>query len=81
MAHYCKYESLSLEKISQINQTNLGSFHFMLQILHHHSKADIVPEPFFINISSIASKCPSPYSSVYGATKAYLSNAMAALCQ
>ena len=81
MAHFCPYFDLSLEKVDQIHRTNIDSLHLMLQILLLQAKLDRTPNPFFVNISSVASQYPSPRSSVYGATKAYLSNMIAAVSQ
>ena len=80
MAHFCTYHKLPLSKIQHIHKTNIDSLHFMLQFLGRANSL-LSSQPFFLNISSIAALYPSPYSSVYGATKAYLSNALIAISQ
>ena len=81
-AHFSSYESLSLSKINQINNINVNSLHYLLKLQKNLQKNKFMKdETFFVNISSITARHPHSYSTVYAATKAYISNLIEGVSQ
>jgi short-subunit dehydrogenase len=75
MAHFSPLSSLPPPEITALLNTNLSSLHLLLQLqLDLQSKNLLGDSPFFINVSSAVATKPNPYSAVYSACKAYLSN-------
>ena len=82
MAHFSPYNKLTFSEISRINNTNINSLHFMLKLQNLLKKNRLMTErPFFINISSIVARHPHEFSTVYAATKAYMSNLIQGVSQ
>lgn len=82
VAHFSKYEALTVSEVAKIHNTNINSLHFMLRTSDKLAEINLIGEkPFFINISSVVAQQPLKYSTVYAATKAYLSNLIKGVSQ